>query len=101
LSTPCMRLLLVAFSFLTVLGCGGTTVTSGHTFACGSLMCNSATETCSIVNGHLPGQAATYACDASDGGAPSCGGASSATAAGQCGCYESPTGEVTSTECPP
>jgi hypothetical protein len=64
-------------------------------------MCNSATEICSIVAGHLPGEAPTYACEAKDGGAPSCGGPNSAMMPGQCGCYASPNGEVTSTECPP
>src|SRR5262245_58322908 len=84
------------------LGCGGGgTSSSGHTFACGDLMCNSATETCSIINGNLPGEAPSYTCKASDGGPPSCGGMNSATAPGQCGCYESPSGEVTTALCPP
>ena len=80
---------------------GGDASTGGHSFSCGPTSCDSATEICSITNGHLPGQAATYACAGSDGGAPSCGGELAAGDAGQCGCYESSTGEVTSTACPP
>lgn len=70
-------------------------------FSCGPMTCDSATEICSIVNGHLPSQAATYECVLSEGGPPSCSGAPSAVSPGSCGCYESPAGEVTSTLCPP
>jgi hypothetical protein len=80
---------------------GGDSSTSAHAFACGSLNCDAATEFCSITNGHLPGQAATYECVTSDGGAPSCGGPNSAASPGNCGCYESSQGEVTKTLCPP
>jgi hypothetical protein len=45
--------------------------------------------------------AATYACTSVDGGVPSCTGGEHAADAGSCGCYESSTGEVTSTLCPP
>ncbi|HTB75684.1 MAG TPA: hypothetical protein VK762_20675 [Polyangiaceae bacterium] len=80
---------------------GGDASTAGHSFSCGPVSCDSATEICSITNGHLPGEAATYACASSDGGVPSCGGEVAASGAGQCGCYESSSGEVTSTSCPP
>jgi hypothetical protein len=101
-STRRMRSTTLAVFLGWALGCGGGGTTgAGHPFACGDLMCNSATEICSIVAGHLPGEASTYACVASDGGPPSCGGPSSATMPGSCGCYASPNGEVTSTLCPP
>ncbi len=78
----------------------------GHAFACGTMTCNSTTQYCSVVEyGHaiLPdggqGSSQVSTCTTVDGG-PSCSGSSSAVAGG-CGCYESPTGEVTITECTP
>jgi hypothetical protein len=71
-----------------------------HPFACGDLRCDSGSQYCSIVSGHLPGMAASYQCSSFEGGRPSCG-SSSAMSQGQCGCYESDAGEVTSTLCPP
>jgi hypothetical protein len=78
---------------------GGDAATGG--FSCGPTTCDAATQICSIVNGHLPDQAATYECVLSEGGPPSCPGAPGASSPGACGCYESPAGEVTSTLCPP
>src|SRR5580698_2097356 len=75
----------------------GDAATGG--FSCGPMTCNAATEICSIVNGHLPDQAATYECVLSEGGPPSCSGAPAASSPGSCGCYESGAGEVTSTLC--
>ena len=65
------------------------------------MTCDTATQICSIVNGHLPDQAATYECVLSEGGPPSCSGAPAASSPGACGCYESAAGEVTDTLCPP
>jgi hypothetical protein len=87
--------------------CGLDSGAGGHAFACGTATCNSAAQYCSIViYGHaiLPdggqGSSQTTTCGAFDGGA-SCPGGSGAMSAGACGCYESPTGEVTITECTP
>ncbi|HEX8796524.1 MAG TPA: hypothetical protein VF765_36490 [Polyangiaceae bacterium] len=86
---------------------GGTTnagQSAGHPFACGSLQCDSATQYCSIVTGGvaLPegGSNTWYSCASFDGG-KGCPGGSSATSPGQCGCYQSSSGEVTNTECVP
>jgi hypothetical protein len=79
----------------------GQGAAGGHPFACGGSTCNSATEVCAVVMGHVPGQGATSTCVSTDGGTPSCNGPSSASAPGDCGCYESSTGEVTMTLCPP
>lgn len=107
-----MRFGVGLFVLLTVGACGagstsptdpdasGQEAAEGHPFACGSSTCDSGTQVCSVVAGHLPGQGATYMCVSTDGGTPSCNG-SSASAPGDCGCYESSTGEVTTTLCPP
>jgi hypothetical protein len=75
-----------------------TSFRSPHPFACGPYECNSGTQICHVVNGHLPGQAATYSCDAVEG-TPSCSGTRVPVAS--CGCAQSANGEVTITECPP
>jgi hypothetical protein len=98
----------LSFSLL-VLGCGSSSGGSsggggtGHAFACGSTTCNSATQYCSIVTGGavVDGGTNTSAGCASFDGGKGCPGGSSATSPGQCGCYESPSGEVTITECVP
>ena len=82
-------------------GCETSHPVVDHSFSCGSLMCNSSAQACLIANSNLPGGHPTYACVASDGGAPSCDGSIRATAPGMCGCYISQTGEVTTTLCPP
>jgi hypothetical protein len=79
-------------------GICATSFRSPHPFACGPFECNSGTQICHVVNGHLPGQAASYACDAALG-TPSCSGTGVPVAS--CGCAESANGEVTITECPP
>jgi len=80
---------------------GDSSMSTGD-FACGpSDSCNAATQYCHIVNGHLGGMKPTYGCETVDGGgSPSCQGAT-AKAPGECGCYESASGEVTITDCPP
>jgi hypothetical protein len=72
-----------------------------HPFACDALTCDSGTQICSVVSGHLPGEPASYQCVSVEGGTPSCGGSTTTTTPGQCGCYESADGEVTNIECPP
>jgi hypothetical protein len=77
---------------------------AGHSFACGSSQCNSATQYCSIVTGgvvSLEGGTNTSSTCASLDGGKGCPGGSTATSPGQCGCYESPSGQVTNTECVP
>jgi len=69
------------------------------------MTCNSGTQYCNLVVGgaHLP-DASTQpnaTCIDFDGGKGCPGGGFMAADAGECGCYESPTGEVTVTECAP
>jgi hypothetical protein len=79
---------------------GGDSSTSTGHFACGpSDTCDAATQYCLIVNSPV-GHTTTYSCETPDGGgAPSCHGSSLKSPG--CGCYQSPIGEVTITECPP
>jgi hypothetical protein len=76
---------------------------SGGSFPCGPGMeCRAATQYCLKVNGHLGGMKPSYECRSPDGGGgPSCDGMGIAKAPGDCGCYKSPSGAVTITECPP
>jgi hypothetical protein len=84
-------------------GGGGGSSGGGHSFACGSTTCNSATQYCfAVVGGAVPidgGPSGSAECETQDGGQACTGG--SATGPGQCGCYESPSGEITITECVP
>jgi hypothetical protein len=73
---------------------------SPEPFACGTLTCDASTQYCSVVESTHPGGMPTYACVAADGGVPSCG-SSSVSSPDMCGCYASPTGEITITSCPP
>ncbi len=84
-------------------GGGGGSSSGGHSFACGDTTCNSATQYCYAVVGgvQIPDASSGPAgsCEPQDGGQSCTGG--SATAPGQCGCYESTSGEITITLCAP
>jgi len=87
---------------------GGIDGRAAHLFDCGEATCNSETQYCSIsVLGNVIydsglGSSTTYSCASFDGGVSMCpGGTSNATMPGECGCYESSTGEVTITSCAP
>lgn len=78
---------------------------SGGPFACGTDTCNPATQYCEHANSNVGGGASTESCVSFDGGCspPSCaclGLQATASAPGQCGCYQS-GGEVTYGFCPP
>jgi hypothetical protein len=95
-----MRPVLLGLVF--ALGCShDSTMVEQQPFSCGSLTCDTATQSCSIVMPPLPNGQPSYACVTADGGVPSCDGKSIATGPGMCGCYVSPTGAVTDTACPP
>jgi hypothetical protein len=69
-------------------------------FACGPDTCSGATQYCLIQNRPHSDAGPAYSCEAADG-ALSCSGMSMANAPGDCGCYESPSGQITITTCPP
>jgi hypothetical protein len=78
----------------------GSHATGSEPFSCGDLTCDASTQYCSIVGSTHPGGSATYACVVADGGVPSCG-SDAVSSPGMCGCYASPTGEITVMACPP
>lgn len=78
---------------------------SGGPFVCGTQTCNPATQYCEHANSNIAGGATTVSCVSFDGGCSpvscSCLGLqATASAPGQCGCYES-GGEVSYGFCPP
>lgn len=92
-----MRQLLLVLA----LGCSHDSPMVAQPFSCGPMTCETATQSCTIAMSSLPNGQPSYACMTADGGVPSCDGKSIASGPGACGCYVSPTGAVTETECPP
>jgi hypothetical protein len=92
---------LFGLGLVLALSCSHDSTAVDQPFTCGTLTCDAATQSCSIVTSPLPNGQPSYACVTSDGGVPSCEGKSIATGPGMCGCYVSPAGAVTDTECPP
>jgi hypothetical protein len=77
----------------------------GGPFVCGSETCDPKKQYCEVAYMHTPGDAGpTIGCRSVDAGCspPSCACLSGPIVpVPQCGCYESPRGEVTYTFCPP
>jgi hypothetical protein len=69
------------------------------------MTCNSATQYCNLVVGGVHQADASNqpngTCVGFDGGKGCPAGGPAAADAGECGCYESPSGDVTNTECVP